>query len=757
MNTLRTVFTLAASAIWLFYAGGVVAYPGGVSGFSGASGSTCTACHNQTGTVTVSLNAVSGTTVAPGSTASFELSIAGGPAVEAGLDIAASGGSLIATASGTQIQNSELTHTSQQPSMSGGSVTIPFDWQAPATAGTYTLNAAGMSTNGTGGTGGDATGTTSMQITVSQPPANQPPTASISGPATGDEGVAVTFDGSNSSDPDGSIVDYAWDFGDSSGATGPQVTHAFAAGTYTVTLTVTDNNGATASASMDIQVTATNVAPVAAISGPSNGTEGVAVTFDGSGSSDSDGTIAAYSWDFGDNTAGANVTVTHTYAAGSYTVTLMVTDNDGAVDHASLNINIVPAANPQPPVADAGGPYSGTVDVAVQFDGSASTDPDGSVMNYAWNFGDGNTGTGVGPVHIYTTPGTYTVQLTVTDDSGDTGSSQTTADIVELIPPLQAPVADAGGPYNGTADVAIQFDGSGSTDADGNIVSYAWNFGDGNTGSGVNPAHTYTAAGTYTVQLTVTDDSGDTGINQTTAVVVTTPPVDPTPPDQPTDNDGETLYNTYCASCHGAKGTYEFRREVGGEDAGDIREAIEEESGMGFLSNVLTNDDINAIAAYINGTTPPTDGGEPTPPPDGGTTDPNGETLYSTYCASCHGTKGSYEFRREVAGEDANDISNAINQVSSMASLANVLTQADIDAIAAYINNQAPPTGDGHADGDHHSRGGSDDSSDDDEKPSDMSKSNPFADEELGTGALHWLVLSLAAVMLYRRRRISKV
>ena len=92
-----------------------------------------------------------------------------------------------------------------------------------------------------------------------------------------------------------------------------------------------------------------------------------------------------------------------------------------------------------------------------------------------------------------------------------------------------------------------------------------------------------------------------------------------------------------------------------------------------------------------------------------------------------------------------------------MASLANVLTQADIDAIAAYINNQAPPTGDGHADGDHHSRGGSDDSSDDDEKPSDMSKSNPFADEELGTGALHWLVLSLAAVMLYRRRRISKV
>ena len=186
-------------------------------------------------------------------------------------------------------------------------------------------------------------------------------------------------------------------------------------------------------------------------------------------------------------------------------------------------------------------------------------------------------------------------------------------------------------------------------------------------------------------------------------------------------------------------------------------ETIEEEKEMTFLGNILTNDDINAIAAYINDTTPPTDGGDTTPPPDGGTTEPNGETLYNTYCASCHGAKGSYEFRREVAGEDAGDISSAINEVSSMASLANALTQADIEAIAAYINDQAPNTGGGHTDGDHHSRGGSDDSSDDDEKPSDMSKSNPFANEKLGTGSMHWLVLGLAAVIFYRRRRISKV
>jgi len=73
-----------------------------------------------------------------------------------------------------------------------------------------------------------------------------------------------------------------------------------------------------------------------------------------------------------------------------------------------------------------------------------------------------------------------------------------------------APVADANGPYTGTSGVAVSFDGSGSSDPDGNIVTYAWDFGDGNGGSGVTPTHTYSAAGTYTVTLTVTDNAGAT-------------------------------------------------------------------------------------------------------------------------------------------------------------------------------------------------------------------------------------------------------
>ncbi|KKL14861.1 hypothetical protein LCGC14_2511430, partial [marine sediment metagenome] len=87
-----------------------------------------------------------------------------------------------------------------------------------------------------------------------------------------------------------------------------------------------------------------------------------------------------------------------------------------------------------------------------------------------------------------------------------------------------APVADAGGPYSALTDVAINFDGSDSTDSDGTIASYAWVFGDGGTGTGVSPSHTYTTAGTYTVALTVTDD--DAATDSDTAIATITDPDD---------------------------------------------------------------------------------------------------------------------------------------------------------------------------------------------------------------------------------------
>ncbi|MDH3578637.1 MAG: PKD domain-containing protein, partial [Gammaproteobacteria bacterium] len=94
--------------------------------------------------------------------------------------------------------------------------------------------------------------------------------------------------------------------------------------------------------------------------------------------------------------------------------------------------------------------------------------------------------------------------LTVTDDGSPalTGTNTTTATITAVPPPNQAPTADPNGPYSAQVGNPVNFNGSGSSDPDGSIVAYAWDFGDGNTGTGANPTHTYGAEGTYTVTLT---------------------------------------------------------------------------------------------------------------------------------------------------------------------------------------------------------------------------------------------------------------
>lgn len=345
---------------------------------------------------------------------------------------------------------------------------------------------------------------------------NQPPVANAGGPYSGTVNVAMTFDGSASTDSDGTIVSYSWSFGDGNTATGVSPTHTYTtAGTFTVTLTVTDDVGDTGTNSTTATIGQGNQPPVANAGGPYSGTVNVALTFNGSASTDPDGTIVSYSWDFGDGNTGTGATPSHTYTtANTYNVTLTVTDNMSATDSAGTTATI--GQGNQSPVANAGGPYTGTAGVALTFDGSGSSDPDGTIVSYSWDFGDGNTGTGVSPSHTYGANGNYTVSLTVTDNQSATGTATTTATIGAVNKP---PVANPGGPYSGTINTALSFDGSGSTDSDGTIVSYSWDFGDGNTGTGVSPSHTYTAAGTFTVSLKVTDNAGDTGTATTTAVI----------------------------------------------------------------------------------------------------------------------------------------------------------------------------------------------------------------------------------------------
>jgi PKD repeat protein len=168
---------------------------------------------------------------------------------------------------------------------------------------------------------------------------NQAPTAAFT---SASDFLDARFDGASSSDADGTVTGYAWNFGDGSTGTGTTATHTYgAAGTYPVTLTVTDDQGATATSTVSVSVIAPppNVAPTAAFTAATGGSVG---SFDASASSDSDGRVTGYRWTFGDGSTGTGVTASHTYAAdGTYTVALTVTDDDGATTTTEQQVTIV--------------------------------------------------------------------------------------------------------------------------------------------------------------------------------------------------------------------------------------------------------------------------------------------------------------------------------------------------------------------------------------------------------------------------------
>jgi len=148
----------------------------------------------------------------------------------------------------------------------------------------------------------------------------------------------------------------------------------------------------------------------------------------------------------------------------------------------------------------------GVAPVTVQFDASGSYDPDGTIRKYRWEFGDGDTGRGPAIGHTYSTPGTYQVTLTVTDRRW----ARSTASVTIAVRESNAlPVASFSvSPSPAYPRQTVRFDAGASYDPDGEIVSYAWGYGDGTTGSGVMTSYRYDAQGTYDVVLTIRDNDG---------------------------------------------------------------------------------------------------------------------------------------------------------------------------------------------------------------------------------------------------------
>ncbi len=254
---------------------------------------------------------------------------------------------------------------------------------------------------------------------------NKSPLASIqtrdSKICVGDE---VIFDGSESVTEKDENLSYTWDFGDGTTGKGVKTTHVYRkGGRYYPRLTVDDNKGTRCSEAVATVIVDVNTAPIARIDASRSICLGKSLTLDGSGSSDPDGDSLSYDWDFGDSTKKQHGSVArHTFKkGGNYTVKLTV--NDGRDYDCSKSVDTINIRVNTPPVADAGLSLACCIDTDSIFDGSNSYDPDGDMLTYTWDFGDGFTGTGARVTHQYDTSGRYKIVLTVDDGSGSECSS----------------------------------------------------------------------------------------------------------------------------------------------------------------------------------------------------------------------------------------------------------------------------------------------------------------------------------------------
>ncbi|HEX5031157.1 MAG TPA: putative Ig domain-containing protein [Candidatus Eisenbacteria bacterium] len=287
----------------------------------------------------------------------------------------------------------------------------------------------------------DGTATDDETINVTVNDVNSAPVLAAIPAQSGSVGNAITFTATaTDSDIPTNDLTFSLDAGEPAGATIDPTTGAFSwtpgsQGTFTVTVRVTDNG----TPQLDdfqvvtLNVGVVNVAPV--LDQPSDMTvnEGQSDTQQLT-ANDSNGDALTFSLTTGPSfvTVSSSGLVTVSPGpndSGVYPVEVSV--SDGSLSDSKtfqVTVNNVNAA----PTADAGGPYTGSLNVPVSFNGTGSSDPDGDALTYSWDFGDGNSGSGATPMHPYSSTGTFTVTLTVDDGNGGTDTDTATVTIADF-------------------------------------------------------------------------------------------------------------------------------------------------------------------------------------------------------------------------------------------------------------------------------------------------------------------------------------
>jgi len=317
-------------------------------------------------------------------------------------------------------------------------------------------------------------------------------------PKVAEPGEMVTFDSKGTIDPDGKVKSVVWNFSDGTSAEGAVVKRTFKKpGIIVVKVTVNDGEGFENSVQSEQLSLLVNSPPII-VTKDYIRTNSQIVTLDASKSYDIDGQALKFDWLLPDGTHRHESTFSwEAPGGGIHFITLSVDDGQGkknSIARETIRVNVN-----RPPVAVVDSIIYSCSGRTVLFNGSRSYDPDKDPLIATWDFGDGTTSAEINPVHVYAKPGFYEAWLILSDGFADKHSVATVPVIVEGSPHAVQGFSDTTVCLN----TPIEFDGTRSSDPNGPIGSFSWNFGDGTTAFGRKVSHSYSKTGTYQAELTV--------------------------------------------------------------------------------------------------------------------------------------------------------------------------------------------------------------------------------------------------------------